>query len=287
MTNPEVRLALVLPRIDQRDYFIHLFGLMYTVIIDHCNPDVVVYDDYSWNDIPKYTHSPLYVAFTGESMPIDYARCELALSFDESHPKGIYLPLWVLFVDWFNTKNKDLCQLADIMTRPHKTSIDRQLFCGFVARNSAKVRKNFVHKLSEYKTVTCPGKVLNNYPEIGGRMGRSKEMFLRRCKFTIAFENISKPGYITEKLLHAFQSRTIPIYWGSPTVTRYFNPKAFINCQDYPNWDAVIAEIIRIDKDDFAYLAMLNEPVFVGDMIPMQFWPSSLISCIKLLTRIC
>ncbi len=281
MTKPNIRLALVLPRIDQRDYFLYLFGMHYTVIIDDLTPYVVLYDDYTPELLPKYKSSPIYIAYTGEARDMDYARCHLALSFDETHPKSIYLPLWVLFIDWFDTKDHDLCKLTDVIVRPRIQNVDRELFCGFVAKNSYPFRNNFVVRLSKYKTVTCPGLVLQNHPPIGGRMGHLKEQFLRRCKFTVAFENCSKPGYITEKLLHAFQSRTIPIYWGSLSVTDYFNRQAFINCHDYECWDDVIAEISRIDNDDAAYLVMLNQSVFKEGPMPTQFWPATLLTSIE------
>ena len=281
MTKPNLRIQLIMPRIEQRDYFVHLLSMRYTVIFDRKTPDIVLYDDYSKHLLPRYKNDPFIIAFTGESEPLDYSICHFALSFDETNPKSIYLPLWVLFIDWFNVKDPDYCKLTDIMVRKPVHSVNREHFCGFVAKHSVEVRNNFVITLSEYRAVICPGVVLNNYPPIGGRMGNSKETFLRKCKFTIAFENTSKDGYITEKILHAFQSRTIPIYWGSPTVTQYFNPKAFINCHDYEMWSDVIDEIIRLDNDDEAYLEMLNQPVFENGLIPIQFWPSTLLDSIE------
>ena len=167
------------------------------------------------------------------------------------------------------------------MARQRITKVQKPLFCGFVAKNSVPVRNNFVVALSKYKLVSCPGEILNNYPRIGGRMGQAKDKFLRCCKFTVAFENYSKRGYITEKILHAFQSRTIPIYWGSELVRKYFNPDAFINCNDYDSWDDVIAEIIRIDNDDTVYLNILNQPVFKDGLVSTQFWPDTVLTGIE------
>lgn len=38
---------------------------------------------------------------------------------------------------------------------------------------------------------------------------------MRRYKFTIAFENQSYPGYVTEKIADALMAGTVPIYWGA------------------------------------------------------------------------
>ena len=77
------------------------------------------------------------------------------------------------------------------------------------------------------------------------------------CK---AFENTSSNGYTTEKLYQPLQAFSIPIYWGNPLVVRDFNPKAFINCNDYDNdFDAIINRVKEIDKNPDLYLSILRE----------------------------
>lgn len=83
---------------------------------------------------------------------------------------------------------------------------------------------------------------------------------MKRYKFTIAFENSSSNGYTTEKLIHPLRSFSIPIYWGNSLVTKDFNPKAFINCNDYDNdFDAIIERVKELDNNPDKYLAMLRE----------------------------
>ncbi len=86
--------------------------------------------------------------------------------------------------------------------------------------------------------------------------------FFKSYKFTIAFENAQLPGWTTEKLIHPFMARSVPIYWGDPNVAEYYNPKAFINCNDYDNdFDAVIRVVKDVDADSERYMEMLNQPV--------------------------
>lgn len=157
-----------------------------------------------------------------------------------------------------------------------KDKLFERRFCNFIYSNEqngegAKIRKVFCKKLMCYKAVDCPGKVLNNMTtlELAPRNGcwqNSKLDFLKKYKFTIAFENSSSNGYTTEKLYHPFQAGSIPIYWGNPLVAQDFNPKAFINCNDYNNdWDAVIQKVIELDNDKEAYLKMLSEPPLKSD----------------------
>ncbi len=89
-----------------------------------------------------------------------------------------------------------------------------------------------------------------------------KLAFQSASKFAIAAENCSSPGYTTEKIVQAMAAHTIPIYWGDPLVTRDFNPKAFINCHDYPSFEAVAQRVAEIDQDDALWCEIMSEPWF-------------------------
>ena len=122
-----------------------------------------------------------------------------------------------------------------------------------------------MQKLSEYKRVDCPGRVLNNMKSdrlIGrfdGDWRKSKIDFIRDYKFTIAFENSKYLGYTTEKILHPFIAGSIPIYWGNPIIDRDYNKEAFIDCTDREDdIDSIIDRIIRLDNSDDEYLEMLR-----------------------------
>jgi hypothetical protein len=78
---------------------------------------------------------------------------------------------------------------------------------------------------------------MNNMPTIHSVPGKvdykEKIEFLRKCKFAIAFENSSAPGYNTEKLTHAIEADCLPIYWGDTQVGRSYNTQRFINAHDF------------------------------------------------------
>jgi len=123
-----------------------------------------------------------------------------------------------------------------------------------------------------HKKVDCPGKSLNNMPSIdieGAARWVSKVEFIKRHKFTIAFENESSPNYVTEKIFDALLVNSVPIYWGSPKITEYFNPDAFINCHDYDSFDRVIDQIIEVDNDDDLYRKYTDAPpILEGSRLP-------------------
>tara|TARA_B110000208_G_C11508482_1_gene336022 strand:- start:138 stop:644 length:507 start_codon:yes stop_codon:yes gene_type:complete len=131
-------------------------------------------------------------------------------------------------------------------------------FCCFVASNNVPNRNNFCKKLSNYKKIDCGGDCLNN---IGGKV-KNKIEFQKKYKFCIAYENSSHPGYTTEKILEAYKSNCIPIYYGSKTVTDDFNPETFINAHNFNNDDELINYIKKIDTNERLYKSFLNKPIF-------------------------
>tara|TARA_Y100000310_G_C20625114_1_gene785412 strand:- start:396 stop:1202 length:807 start_codon:yes stop_codon:yes gene_type:complete len=50
--------------------------------------------------------------------------------------------------------------------------------------------------------------------------------------FSVAMENASVASWWTEKLLDCFVAGTVPIYWGDPEISDYFNPDGMIFLDD-------------------------------------------------------
>jgi hypothetical protein len=46
--------------------------------------------------------------------------------------------------------------------------------------------------------------------------------------FHLVIENCRYPGYYTEKLMDAFRSRCVPVYWGAPDIADYFDVSGMI-----------------------------------------------------------
>ena len=119
--------------------------------------------------------------------------------------------------------------------------------------------------MNSYKPVASGGPLFNNIGYIlpGGEDAvYEKQQFLNNYKFNLCFENASYPGYATEKLYEALCARTIPIYWGSPTITMDFNHKAFLNWHDYKNDKEFLEAIKRVDTDNSLYMDMFFQPMF-------------------------
>ena len=206
------------------------------------------------HEVLKYSGIRIFV--TGENVSPNFNISDYALAFDplEFGDRYCRLPLFKLYKDAYAI----LCRAR----RPAEEAIKMKSgFCAYVMSNtkdSAPQRTQIFDALSQYKQVDSGGKWRNN---VGGPVA-DKIAFQSKYKFVIAFENSSSPGYLTEKFAQAAQSNAIPIYWGDPTIAQTFNPKAFVNCHDFPSFEAVVERVKQIDSDDQLYKQMLSEPWF-------------------------
>jgi hypothetical protein len=244
------------PNFNKTDnYFYNLLSSKFEVEISS-NPDFVIYSVFG-RSYKKY--KCIRIFYTGENVRPNFKECDYAFTFDhiENNPRHYRLPLYGMYFDpALLVKNDGY--------NPEKILAEKTEFCNFVYSNKkAKKRIDFFHKLSKYKRVASGGELLNN---VGGRVPNKLE-FIRKFKFTIAFENFSYPGYTTEKLTEPMLMQSLPIYWGNPLVHYDFNPRSFINWHDYGNDEAVIEKIIELDKDDDLYNRYLRESYFHDNKI--------------------
>ena len=72
--------------------------------------------------------------------------------------------------------------------------------------------------------------------------------------FSLIIENTSEENYFTEKIIDAFQTYTIPIYWGCPNISDYFNRKGIIFFNNVTN----LHDILNNLTVDFYYENLLS-----------------------------
>ena len=100
-------------------------------------------------------------------------------------------------------------------------------------------------------------------------------------KFTFAVENSLNPGYVTEKVLMALISNTVPIYYGSGDVFQYFNKDAIYYLNDkFKDPKNPTADEINLVRDELLALAAddsdkgwkkyLRQPVFRNNKVPLE-----------------
>ena len=194
---------------------------------------------------------------------VDYAITRYPVTFGD---RNFYLPgCSIPGHYWRAFAQKDRNYPADVLQ-------EKPYFANLVAGHDSEHnhRSIFFEKLSAYKRVESAGNLLYNMPD-GMRvdwLDDSKTNFQRKSKFTICFESTVHEGFITEKITDAFYADTIPIYYGSSSITEIFNKDAFINVADYESFDAVVEKVKELDQDDEKYLAMLRQPILVDPDYP-------------------
>lgn len=215
------------------------------------NPDYIFYSDFgiAHKNIPSKV---IKINIINENIRPNFTQCDYAIGYDYinyedryfRHPMHLYI-------------SKNLDQNKDYFNRK---------FCNFIYSNckhgsGAIIRIDFCKLLSQYKKIDCPGKCLNNMKDVitprDKNWRNGKLPFIRKYKFTIAFENSSCIGHISEKFFDPINNGSIPIYWGDPKISREFNTKAFINCHDFNNFDEVVDFVKYLDNNGKAYLDML------------------------------
>jgi hypothetical protein len=226
-------------------------------------------------DPPKDKDSKtLYVQYSGEPSYDDPSLYDI--NFIPTNPieNSISFPYGA-----FQSLEHDHNDKFDINYFVNKRTLDKEKtkFCLFCVSNGGpKERTDFFNSLStRYKKVDSCGKHLNNGVVCPGNHGTTEyHEFISNYKFMICFENTSKPGYFTEKLVNAYHSGTIPIYWGDPNISNYVNIDAILYLK--PNFteadvDELINKIKELDTNDELYKQKYEQSFFKNGIVPDEF----------------
>lgn len=199
---------------------------------------------------------------------VDYSICQYPIKYLD---RNCYFPCGIEAFSHGSTYFRELQEKNRDYTRDFLKT--KEFFASFIASHDSEynIRGDFFKVLNKRKRVESAGTYLNNMPDGQTVSWLSSKMdFLKKCKFSLCFESTKHEGFITEKIVEAFYSDTIPIYYGSPNIKEIFNPKAFIDISDYPNFDSAIDRILEIDGNDELYLEMMNQPIFNNPKYPEE-----------------
>lgn len=241
------------------NYFFRILKMRFNVVIDNESPQYVIYSTYGTNFL-RYKNA-VKILYIAENVRPSFLECDFSISFDYSSYKGKNLryPLYVMYgfsPNLLEKKNPDLI----LKEKDH--------FCNMIVSNAfSKKRIDFFHLLNAQKRVDSGGRVLNN---INGPV-KDKMEFIKNYRFTMAFENSSYPGYVTEKIFEPMKVNSIPIYWGSEKVVEEFNEKSFINVHAYNRLSDAVHAVLEIENNKEKLSAMLAEPWFIENKLTEYF----------------
>ena len=172
--------------------------------------------------------------------------------------------------------NLDSLYIPYFLYSPHlykhriSPNINRKYLLAYCSSHTTPEREQ-IYNLFVQKSKECHalGSCYGNHPETklpnvqGGWWGDLLIHTYMNYKFVIAMENSKYDGYITEKIVNAFYSGAIPIYWGCNTVVQHFNKKAFINVNDFHSFEDCVNYVISLD--DTTIQQMSEEPIYMDN----------------------
>lgn len=121
-------------------------------------------------------------------------------------PKFKFLPVWCTWINENDRKVYDKNKMTSIIA-----SYKRQT-------EGHRMRHTVIHTL---------GNKIDVYGN-GYRNIENKLIGLKDYRFSIVIENTKQNFYFSEKLLDCFVTGTVPIYWGCPAISKFFDKDGII-----------------------------------------------------------
>lgn len=177
-----------------------------------------------------------------------------------------YLPIYVCYFG-FNIYK----QLKEHRSPLTLEEFEEKIPClSIISNENGDFRNQFLDKLMMYIKVHNYGKYKHNKDNkviqesswFDPRLGNT----IKNYKFMVCMENKLKPFYHTEKIMHAFRNRIVPIYWGDPVCKLIFNSNAYINVNEL-GIDKAVEKILMLSNNIEEYNKMLTANIFNDDSI--------------------
>jgi hypothetical protein len=150
------------------------------------------------------------------------------------------------------------------VTYPRPTEVPAKGICSIISSQvPGSYRYKLLEDLSKELAIDNAGRYKNTlgYTIPGSYSDQPIIDFQKTYKLVLAFENSVVDDYITEKILNAFRAGTIPVYFGSKEICKYFNAKRFIQVKD--SLQETVDEIKKLLTDSTYWLEKASEPIFV------------------------
>ena len=204
-----------------------------------------------------------YISWSGEAVtciPCTEQRPLFMLDTTHSSEKeSVWCPLIV-----------QECQTFDIV-RPYPNSSKRWC-CSYAFTNCVKEREELFLSMRQ-REPSCyafgSSCFTRDNPFV---LTQQNRLYNRKAfqpfAFNVAMENSVHPGYLTEKIGHAFASGSVPIYWGdTETVKDFFNPASFLNVGDFASPATAGEFAVQLWRDPQKVQPYLDAPITVNNRL--------------------
>ena len=200
------------------------------------------------------------IFYTGENERPPFGDWDAYLSFDlhSYQGKNAYLPLW-----WITCTDIAGPNTAPYLNAPvsvealmSNRKVDfqqRKKFCVAFIGKAYPFRMQALNLISGIENVEVYGTVVR-------KDTRSKFMTSKEFRFVFAFENDLFPGYVTEKVIEAWATGAIPLYWGSDPLD-YINPEAMINLNDFDRFQDFLNRVVEVNESRILWEQIASQPI--------------------------
>ncbi len=268
-----------------KNFFEYLVKIIYpntNIIWENSNKaNLIVASNFYHEEIKWNTNKKPYIYWSGESFNLNNLNNlnnNIAIlsttNFDHNNKNIYHVPYCCFHFDY--TKPQ----------REYNVDLNNRKLLGYCNSNPVSIREQLVSLIAEKDNtngVYALGKATGSSPKIikkklsGGHSTDNVIKEYSNYKFVIAMENKIDNGYITEKIINAFRSGAVPIFWGDAKYAKeLFNEKAFICVNDFDNLDDCANYIINLTDNDIN--KMINEPMFKNNIIPDIFRVGDLVN---------
>jgi FkbM family methyltransferase len=93
-----------------------------------------------------------------------------------------------------------------------------------------------------------------------GLLPNDDKINIFRSKFSIAIESNKEKSYFTEKLIDCFLTKTVPIYWGCPNISEFFDTRGMII---FDTIEEFYEKINNINESDYDAMKPYIESNFI------------------------
>jgi hypothetical protein len=132
-----------------------------------------------------------------------------------------FLPVWCTWIKEDERNIYDKNKMVSIIA-----SFKRQT-------DGHRLRHDVIHALGDKMDVYG-----NGYRKIDNKL-----IGLKDYRFSIVIENTKQNFYFSEKLLDCFVTGTVPIYWGCPSIDKFFNKDGIITFNHMDDLNAILNNI--------------------------------------------
>ncbi len=194
----------------------------------------------------------------GENLSPDFTVFDYCIGFDYLTFSDRYFRLPYAF---YNDSAIPWEPKALSKSEAEELAKSKKHFCNFIYRHPSShgIREKLFNTLNEYKPVISAGSYLNNTGSKNGCTWAEKYEYVKDSKFTIACDSIEYNGFVTEKIIQAFDNHSIPIYFGNKNIDDEFNTESFIWCKSEKEFEDTIERVKYLDTHDDEYIKMLME----------------------------